>query len=262
MFGDSDEAHRIAGGSSTLIEALEKAIANRAPVRLGHALASIEKSDTSLTLGFSTSSGEQSVEADRVILALPFTRLRSVRGIEAIGLDAVQLEAIQSLGYGANAKLMIATRGRPWRDRSAPAWFDGALYSDGGMQIVWDTSRGQDGEGGILTNFMSPPLSASNEDEAYATLVAGLSDIAPAVAETLIADIRVTFYWNRHPQTLGSYACAAPGQYTRLLEAAAEPALDRRLWFVGEHTSLDYQGFMNGAVESAERVAAALRTVI
>jgi monoamine oxidase len=262
MFGDSDEAHRIAGGSSSLIEALERVIAVRAPIKLRHSLAAVEATAEGVRLIFSTTSGEQAVVADRVILALPFTRLRAVRGVDELGLDPLQLEAIRSLGYGANAKLMVATHGKPWRDRAAPAWFDGAVYSDAGLQIAWDTSRGQAGEGGILTNFMSPPLSGSEEDEAYATLSAGLAALSPAFANTLVADNRVSFYWNRHPHSLGSYTCAAPGQYTRLLEAALEPALGGRIWFAGEHTSLDYQGFMNGAVESGERVAATIQSIL
>ena len=43
-----------------------------------------------------------------------------------------------------------------------------------------------------------------------------------------------------------------------MLEVAAEPALDGRLQFAGEHTSSDFLGFMNGGVESGNRAAAAL----
>jgi monoamine oxidase len=42
------------------------------------------------------------------------------------------------------------------------------------------------------------------------------------------------------------------------LEAAAEPALDGRLQFAGEHTSGDFLGFMNGGVQSGNRAAADL----
>jgi monoamine oxidase len=40
-----------------------------------------------------------------------------------------------------------------------------------------------------------------------------------------------------------------------MLEAAPLPELGGRLHFAGEHTSADFLGFMNGAVESGERVA-------
>jgi monoamine oxidase len=41
-------------------------------------------------------------------------------------------------------------------------------------------------------------------------------------------------------------------------EVAAEPALDGRLQFAGEHTAAEFMGFMNGAVQSGNRAAAAL----
>lgn len=258
MFGDSDEAHRIAGGSSALIEALSAAIAGRAAVSLGHELRRITVGPEGIDLWFAAQGAQKVIRADRAIVAIPFTRLRSVEGIAALGLAEAQLEAIQSLGYGNNAKLMVATNGRPWRDRAMPGSFDGGVYADTGIQIVWDTSRGQPGEGGILTNFTAAERSDLSEEELASTLVAGLAGISPATAASIDAKRRAAFFWNRHPQTLGSYTCPAPGQYTRLLEAAAAPALGGRIHFAGEHTSQNYQGFMNGAVESGERAAAAV----
>jgi hypothetical protein len=58
--------------------------------------------------------------------------------------------------------------------------------------------------------------------------------------------------------TLGSYASCKVGQYTTMLDVAAEPALGGRLQFAGEHTSGDFLGFMNGGVQSGNRAAAAL----
>jgi monoamine oxidase len=43
-----------------------------------------------------------------------------------------------------------------------------------------------------------------------------------------------------------------------MLEEAAEPALDGRLQFAGEHTSGDFLGYMNGGAQSGNRASAAL----
>ena len=43
-----------------------------------------------------------------------------------------------------------------------------------------------------------------------------------------------------------------------MFDVAAEPALHGRLQFAGEHTSSDFYGFMNGAVQSGNRAAKAL----
>ena len=53
----------------------------------------------------------------------------------------------------------------------------------------------------------------------------------------------------------GSYSCPRVGQVTSILEAARAPELQGRLLFAGEHTSLDFGGFMNGAIQSGNRAA-------
>ena len=61
--------------------------------------------------------------------------------------------------------------------------------------------------------------------------------------------------WPEYKFTRGSYTCPLVGQYTTLLAAAAPPELDGRLVFAGEHTSGEFSGFMNGAVQSGNRAA-------
>jgi monoamine oxidase len=61
--------------------------------------------------------------------------------------------------------------------------------------------------------------------------------------------------WPGYKFTRGSYTCPLVGQYTTLLKAAPQPELEGRLIFAGEHTSGEFSGFMNGAVESGNRAA-------
>ena len=57
----------------------------------------------------------------------------------------------------------------------------------------------------------------------------------------------------RNPWTLGSYSYVRVGQYQRF--AGAEGAVVGSCHFAGEHTSIDAQGYLEGAVESGERAA-------
>ncbi|MGE3303604.1 MAG: flavin monoamine oxidase family protein [Hyphomonadaceae bacterium] len=256
MFGESDEAWRIEGGSSKLIDALVRAI--RAPVTLrgGHALEAISERDGHLVLRFAAAGGVVAAAHDAVVLALPFTKLRGVEGIESLGLAPEKLRAIRELGYGDNAKVMVATHSRPWNGDAAglPERASGEFYSSR-FQVAWDTSRGQPGASGVLTNFLS---GAADQNAALADLAAGLRAISPAIAESLDLETVASFFWAQHRFTGGSYAGAKVGQYTTLLEVAGASELGGRLLFAGEHTSPDFLGFMNGGVESGERVAAAL----
>lgn len=256
MFGDSDELFRIRNGSSSLPDALVAHLTDGVARKPGHALVAVAKTERGVRLTFDGPQGRVEQEHDSVAFALPFTRLRQVAGVETLGLDAEKLRAIRELGYGDNAKIMVSTRSRPWRDaaRRYPAPSNGTFYSDRGMQVVWETSRGQAGDRGVLTNF----LSGVEDDGAILKLAEGLQAASPAVAESLDMSKRATMFWARQPNQLGSYASAKVGQYTTLLEVAATPAFDGRVQFAGEHTSADFLGYMNGAVESGERAAAAL----
>jgi monoamine oxidase len=60
--------------------------------------------------------------------------------------------------------------------------------------------------------------------------------------------------WQTNPWTLGSYSFWRVGQYTAI--AGVEGERENNCHFAGEHTSIDFQGYLNGAVESGERAAA------
>jgi monoamine oxidase len=256
LFGDSDEAFRIAGGSSTLTDALLARLGPNIELKAGHALIGLATTEHGLRLAFDGPKGRLEAAHDRIALALPFTKLREVNGLDAVGFSPEKLRAIRELGYGDNAKLMIGTTSRPWTSAAAglPVASDGEFYSDV-FQVVWDTSRGQAGTRGILTNYLT---GVDDQAVALAHLQSGLRALSPAIAASLDTGNLAAFFWARHPFTKGSFAGAKLGQYTTLLEVAPMPELGGRVQFAGEHTSADYLGFMCGGVASGERAAAAL----
>jgi monoamine oxidase len=269
MFGDSDEAHRIAGGSSTLPETLAARLSatplgERTAINLRHELTAIGRDGEGFRLTFRGADGAPVEKRfGRVVLALPFTRLREVKGIDSLGLSAEKMKAINELGYGVNAKLMVGTSSRPWTGSlmgiNTP--LSGSVYSDRGFQIVWDTSAGQEGAGGVITNFRTGALAQGEEAGALANLQKGLESLSPEFAKALTPNVRASFFWPNHPHTKASYAGCRVGQYTHFLEYAAQTELAGRLLFAGEHTSAESVGFMNGAVDAGERVAKELLAV-
>jgi monoamine oxidase len=263
MFGDSDEAHRIGGGSGTLPETLTERLtvaplAERIRINLRHELANIAHDADGFRLTFKNED-KPPVERTftRVVLALPFTRLREVKGLGGLGLSAEKMKAINELGYGVNAKLMVGTSSRPWEQQllgiNSP--LTGTSYSDRGFQIVWDTSAGQEGEGGVITNFITGAPAKTDESAVLATLETSLKSFSPDMAAALTPKVRASFFWPLHPHTKASYSGALAGQYTSYFENAAKPELNNSMFFAGEHTSSKSMGFMNGAVEAGERAA-------
>ena len=256
MFGESDESKRIKGGSSRIIEALEKVIAGKVKLHMQHKFTAIAyRPDGKLRLTFDTPEGEQRFSFSKTICALPFTMLRGDRvgGIAKIGISKGKLRAIEELGYGNNTKAMIAFKNRIWRN--AHPVNNGSTYSDESFQACWECSRGQDGPSGILTNFLGgeTAVDATPENRFDATLKE-LGKIFPG-AESAYLGRRVMSHWPTREFMRGSYTCPLVGQVTGMLEHCATPELEGRLLFAGEHTSADFAGFMCGAIGSGNRAA-------
>jgi monoamine oxidase len=260
IFGESDELFRIKGGSSSVINALVDALKDKVEMQAGHALTEIDATGEKIALTFAAPGGTKTESYDGVILSLPFTRLRDVKGLEGLELDPVQLQAIRELGYGSNAKIPNGTTSRVWRsDQSGlPAPSNGSFYSDLGFQTIWETSRAQPGEAGILTNYLGGKAGLGDAKSAVDVFHSGVAKMSPKVSESIDPNAVTSFFWAPYPFNLGSYASAKPGQYTTFLDVAAEPARDGRVQFAGEHTSSDFLGYMNGGVESANRASDAL----
>jgi monoamine oxidase len=170
------------------------------------------------------------------------------------------MQAIKELSYGTNAKLFSGTKTRVWqsKDSGLPARSDGYFYSDLGFQNIWDQSANQPGKAGILTDFLGGKAGLAEESTARKILNDGLAKMAPKISESLDPLAVASFFWATYPYTLGSYASAGVGQYTTLLDVTADPALDGRVQFAGEHTSSEWLGYMNGGVQSGDRASAAL----
>jgi monoamine oxidase len=262
MFGASDEAMRIKGGNSSLVEALIKALEGKVSIHFRHVLDHIEDREHTLKLTFQT--GKNAIEKTpaRAVLALPFSILRDVDGIDELALSTVKKQAITQWGYGTNSKQMIGFRSRFWRKANGPVPANtGEVYSDLPSQCYWETSRLQPGRAGILTNFLGGEAGKNATINQWKTALAELSNLYPDIT-TQPDGNRAFFNWHENPWTLGSYTCPRPGQYTSIVGAAGEPELQDRLFFAGEHCSVDWAGYMNGAVQSGNQASEKILTAL
>jgi len=250
IFGDSDERYHVHEGSSAIAEALTSLYESQ--IRLEHRLVAIrEGAGGKVRLVFDRAGSAIEREYEQVLLTVPFTTLRDVT-ID-LDLSPEKRQLIDELNYGQNAKLMMQTRSRPWRD----AMKNGAGYAEGGAQTFWDTSRGQAGALGILTHFAGGDgglALGSGTAESQADRVAPLLDaIFPGFAAARNGRV-LRMDWPGQENFRGSYACYAPGQWAISGNEGTTEAADR-LYFAGEHTSIDFQGYMEGAAETGQRAA-------
>jgi monoamine oxidase len=256
LFGNSDESKRIQGGSSALTNALAQRLEGKVHIHQGHRLARIGQTSHNITLDFSADNKTKSLKFSRVICTIPFTMLRLVEGVKALPLGKAKQKAIAQLGYGDHVKIMSGFSERWWRNPAVklPKPSDGTVFTDLPLQCIWETSRGQTGQSGILTAFLAGNNAKLFTSERLAKLPEELNQVFPGIGDKSDGK-RAIMDWTKYQFTQGSYSCPLVDQHTTLLEAVSKSELTGRLIFAGEHTSDDFIGFMNGGVESGNRAA-------
>ena len=250
IFGKSNEKFHVRGGNDLLTSGMADQLGSQ--IKRGMELVAIEQTGGTYTLTFKAGSPAQTVSADHVILALPFSILRSVEWSKA-GFSAVKARAIRELGMGTNSKLHVQFKQRFWNDLGS----NGESYSDRGYQSSWEVSRAQAGTSGILVDYTGGTIGASfgsgTPSSRAKTFLAQLEPVLPGATSQWNGKATVD-YWAGNQWTKGSYSYYRVGQYQSF--SGAEGERSNNCHFAGEHTSQDSQGYLNGAVETGERAAA------
>lgn len=257
IFGDSDERYKIKGGNSQLTDALYKHVQNQ--VLVDRKLVAITSHEKGYKLSFESSNGATSdVVANMVVLTLPFTMLRHVK--IHVPLPGWKINAINNLGYGTNAKLMLGFQTKIWRTKG----YTGYLFTDNGVQTGWDNTQLQQGTGGGYTVYLGGKAGVDLGQGTPLTQAIAylphLNTIWPGMKDSFKPSLVARMHWPSQPYTQASYACYKVGQYTSI--AGAERKSVDGLFFAGEHCSINFQGYMNGAAETGKKTAEEIITTI
>jgi monoamine oxidase len=251
LLGGSDERFKIRGGNQQLTEALGKRL--EGSINFGHHLEAVQQRGTGYRLTFQDPRGAaKDVDADVLVLCMPFTVLRQVA--LHVEMPPVKAKAIKELGYGKNAKLILGFKQRSWNAQPY-----GYGYAENGMQMAWESSHMYDGPAGAITVFKGGDgglaLGQGTELEQATHNLPLLEPLFPG-ATAAFNGKAVRFNWPTYPLTQGSYASYLPGQWTSIAGAEGTPI--GNMYFAGEHTSKDWQGFMNGAAQTGRLAAQAI----
>jgi monoamine oxidase len=257
----TDEKWHIRGGNDQLISGLLERIP-KGTLHLGQELVSL----SSLGHGryqctFADGATTSTVSADHVVLTLPFTRLRHVH-LSGLGLPAAQKQAIADEPLGSNSKIQLQFSSRVW---NADHW-TGNLYTDNVLQGAWETTIDQRGPNGILVALPGGDEGANigaryGLRSYYGPAPAGMVDDYLAGWEAFYPTIRSAYTGKAYyawssgdPHILGAYSYLKAGQYTAF--NGIQGLRSGNVHFGGEHTSLNFQGFVEGALRSGYRCAA------
>jgi monoamine oxidase len=247
--GAFGEGHmlRVKGGNDRL--ATETAKRLRRPVRLRSVLRRVTATATGIVGLVEDPSGRHEIAADYLVCALPATTMNDVEWGSAI--PAPQRAAYAHLRYGSATRLAVQFARRFWNKTGRPK----AFGSDQDTGAVWDGNEQQPGPQGILS-FLAGGRASEGLQRILArgdgldSIVAGLSWLGSPLK--VLASRTVV--WENDPWARGGYAYFDPSYDPRWRDLLAQPA--GRIVFAGEHTSIRWQGYMNGAVESGQRAAA------
>lgn len=270
IFGQSDETYHLRGGNQRLAAAIAETLGN---IHYGHSLQRLAATSSGrYELTFDKPGTPFTVTADYVVLAIPFAVLRGLDTSRA-GFDALKQRAIADLGRGHNGKTQLQFSSRLWNGRGA--WHGvstGLSFADTGYQSTWDATRAQPGSNGILVFYSGGHIT----DEMATTPAFGIVT-QPGVqldATTVLQRAEPVFpgltaRWNgRATQSLphksalfgASYSYWRVRQY--LAFAGYEGVTQRGVLFCGEHTSQNFQGYMEGGASEGQRAAIELAAIV
>jgi monoamine oxidase len=244
--------YRLDGGNDTLARALATPLGER--VKLKTEVVAVSHRGRSVRVSVRNGRATAQLTCDYVLLAVPTTVVRRIPISPA--LPAQQHDAIARLKYGRGTKTLLQFSRRFWLAPGRPRAFGTPLP----FGAFWDGIEEQRGRPGILTM-----LSGGNASDLTQAIVAkdgpeGLAralDFLGARNANLLSSKQIV--WEHDPHARGGYAFFDPDFPPDLRPWLSRPC--GRIFFAGEHTSVRWQGYMNGAVESGRRAAAEIAAV-
>ena len=191
----------------------------------------------------------ESFRADACICTAPIASLNKIKFNPP--LPTAQSEAAQKLIYSRIIKNSVLYENRFWKDENF------SMVSDVTSHFYFHSTQNQQGKEGILTAYAigekADVLASQSDERRLRKITNDLTDFnedAPKFAKGI-----ATYAWQRDKYTNGAYALYRPGQWFGIRPILQRPHL--KVLFAGEHLA-DWQGFMEGAIETGEAAAQSL----
>jgi monoamine oxidase len=185
-------------------------------------------------------------EADNVICTTPTYSLLKINWEP--GLPKDYLDALNELQYSRIIKTSVLFSERFWKDESLD------MITDTLPHYFFHSTKNQEGKQGILTSYAigdrAYVLSKMNQQKKIEEICNALK---PAFGDVeKYAERAINYYWGSDAFTQGAYAIYNKHQWLDVRETLNKN--HGRVYFAGEHLA-DWQGFMEGAINSGEDAA-------
>lgn len=232
---------KMIGGNSRLVQELTKRIGENR-IRLNMPVSEVRQRAGQVKV---KAPGEEFV-ADACICTVPARVLTKIRFDPP--LSSAHAAAAERLQYARIVKNSLLFDERWWGAENF------SLVSDVTSHFYFHSTQRQPGPPGILCSYAigeKADVLAAQDDARRLEIITRdllpLSERAPRTARQIVSAA-----WQRDAHTRGAYALYRPGQWFTIRPLLQQP--HGKVLFAGEHLA-DWQGFMEGAVNTGEAAA-------
>ncbi len=246
--GDPSRFVKIKGGNDLLPRAFAAKLADK--ILYDSPAVKIDQDDQGARVTFLRKGKPESMAADRIICALPFSLLRDVA--MPANFPEKKLAAIKALRYDAVSRVYLQTKKRSWEEKG----LNGFGFTKDAVEI-WQPTWSQPGPRGILMTYARPDeaekIAALKESDRINSTLTELDPMFPGLRGNF--EKGTTKVWMEDEWSRGAWAFAGVGN----LVTFAQP--EGRIHFAGEHLSFFFS-WMQGALDSSARAVAQINEAV
>ncbi len=230
---------KIKSGNDNLPKAFALRLGEK--IHYGSAAVKIEQDAQQARVTFIEKGTRQTITADRVLCAAPFSVLRNVEF--PASFPQRRRDLINNLHYDSVSRVYLQAKKRSWEEKG----LNGFAITNDGVEI-WQPTWNQPAPRGILMTYnrrgQAERIAAMKEGERISSTLTQLGQWFPGLQENF--ERGATKCWIEDEWSRGAWA------FIGVKDFIAASAAEGRIHFAGEHLS-PFFSWMQGALDSSQR---------
>ena len=237
--GDPVRWSKIKGGSDLLPQAFARKLGDK--IHYGTPVVRIEQDANSARAVCLRNGVPQTLSADRILCALPFSLLRNIELPKTF--SERKIKVIKELKYDSVSRVYLQAKKRSWEEKG----LNGFAITNNAVEI-WQPTWNQPGPRGILMIYARPGeaerIANMKDSERISSTLAQLGPMFPGLQENF--ERGATKCWAEDEWSRGAWA------FVGLRDFLSASSPEGRIHFAGEHLS-PWFSWMQGALDSSLR---------
>ena len=238
--GNPNRWSKIKGGTDLFPKAFAQRLADK--IHYGAPVVRIEQDTNSARAVFLHGGSPQTISADHILCALPFSTLRRVE-LPTTNFSERKRDIIQKLQYDSVSRVYLQSKKRFWEEKG----LSGFAFTNEAVEI-WQPTWSQPGPRGILMTYARPGeaerIASLKESERISSTLTQLDGIFPGLRENFEGG--TSKVWMEDEWARGAWS------FVGLRDFVTASQAEGRIHFAGEHLS-PFFSWMQGALQSGLR---------